>query len=232
MDLAVEIGPGRGALTEHLLAHADRVIAIELDFELAAALRSRWAGDSRIEIVEGDAAAIDLTVWGDGILAGNLPYYVATSIISRYLRRPGRLRHGTFLIQEEVAARITARPGTRDYGYFSVECQFLGRPEYLFRVPPGAFQPPPKVDSAAIRIAPRTLEDSLDADAFLRFVSACFRQKRKTLRNNLAALYPREVVDSQPGLSRRGEELSVQEFLELYRALNTHHGRYDAEVSN
>jgi 16S rRNA (adenine1518-N6/adenine1519-N6)-dimethyltransferase len=222
------VGPGRGALTEHLLKHADRVVAIELDSELALGLRSRWAGDSRIEIVEGDAAAMDLTVWGDGILAGNLPYYVATSIISRYLRRPGGLRRGTFLIQEEVAARITARPGTREYGYLSVECQFLGRPEYLFRVPPGAFQPPPKVHSAVIRISPRTREDGVDADAFLRFVSVCFRQKRKTLRNNLAAAYPREAIDSRAGLSRRAEELSIEEFLELYRALNTQHRRYDA----
>jgi 16S rRNA (adenine1518-N6/adenine1519-N6)-dimethyltransferase len=196
------------------------VIAIELDSELAAGLRSRWAGDSRIEIVEGNAAAMDWTVWGDGILAGNLPYYVATSIISRYLRRPGGLRRGTFLIQEEVAARITARPGTREYGYFSVECQYLGRPEYLFRVPPGAFQPPPKVDSAVIRIAPQAPEDAVDAEAFLRFVSVCFRQKRKTLRNNLAAAYPREAIDSRPGLSRRAEQLPVNEFLDLYRALN------------
>jgi len=173
-----------------------------------------------MEIIEGDAAAMDLTVWGDGILAGNLPYYVATSIISRYLRRPGGLRRGTFLIQEEVAARITARPGTREYGYLSVECQFLGRPEYLFRVSPGAFQPPPKVDSAVIRIAPQTPEDGVDAEAFLRFVSVCFRQKRKTLRSNLAAAYPREAINSRPGLSRRAEELSVVEFLELYRTLN------------
>jgi len=208
------------------------VVAIELDSELAAGLQSRWAGDPRIEIVHGDAAATDLTRWGEGILAGNLPYYVATSIISRYLRQPGGLRHATFLIQEEVAARITANPGTRDYGYFSVECQFLGRPEYLFRVPPGAFQPPPKVDSAVIRITPLKREESVDTTAFLRFASACFRLKRKTLRNNLAALYPREVVDSHAGLSRRAEELSIKDFLELYRALNGEQGRYHAEITD
>lgn len=208
------------------------MVAIELDSELAAGLRSRWAGDSRIEIVDADAAATDLTVWGDGILAGNLPYYVATSIISRYLRRPGGLRHGTFLIQEEVAARITARPGTRDYGYLSVECQFLGQPEYLFRVPPGAFQPPPKVDSAVIRIRPQKREDGADVGAFLRFVSACFRQKRKTLRNNLAGLYPREIIDSHAGMSQRAEELSVEEFLELYGTFGVQARRYDADVTD
>ena len=208
------------------------MVAIELDSELAAGLRARWTDDSRIEIVHGDAAATDLTIWGDGVLAGNLPYYVATSIISRYLRRPGALRQGTFLIQEEVAARITARPGNREYGYFSVECQFLGRPEYLFRVPPGAFQPPPKVDSAVIRIAPLKREDSVDAKAFLRFVSSCFRQKRKTLRNNLSAIFPRDVVASHEGLSRRAEELSVEDFLELYRAFHSERGRYDAEITD
>jgi len=135
------------------------------------------------------------------------------------------------LIQEEVAARITARPGTRDYGYLSVECQFLGRPEYLFRVPPGAFQPPPKVDSAVIRIAPQKRTHDVDADAFLRFVSVCFRHKRKTLRNNLAAAYSREAIDSRAGLSRRAEELPVEEFVELYRAMNAQHGRYDADVT-
>jgi 16S rRNA (adenine1518-N6/adenine1519-N6)-dimethyltransferase len=208
------------------------VVAIELDSELAAGLRSRWADDARIQIVQADAAATDLTIWGDGVLAGNLPYYVATSIISRYLRRPGALRQGTFLIQEEVAARITARSGNREYGYLSVECQFLGCPEYLFRVPPGAFQPPPKVDSAVIRIAPLEREDGVDPDAFLRFVSSCFRQKRKTLRNNLSAIYPRDVVASHAGLSRRAEELSVEDFLELYRAFHGQHRRYDAEITD
>jgi 16S rRNA (adenine1518-N6/adenine1519-N6)-dimethyltransferase len=200
-------------------------------------LRERWRNDSRIEIVEADAAATDLTQWGAGVLAGNLPYYVATALISRYLRRPGMLRHATFLIQEEVAARVTARPGTRDYGYLSVECQFLGRPEYLFRVPPGAFQPPPKVDSAVIRIEPRKREkdegprkrekdeeprkprEIEETEPFLQFVSACFRHKRKTLRNNLAALYPREFLDRQPGISRRAEQLTIQDFLSLFRLM-------------
>jgi 16S rRNA (adenine1518-N6/adenine1519-N6)-dimethyltransferase len=182
-------------------------------------LRERWRNDSRIEIVEADAAATDLTQWGAGVLAGNLPYYVATSLISRFLRRPGKLRQATFLIQDEVAARITARPGTRDYGYLSVECQFLGRPEYLFRVPPGAFQPPPKVDSAVIRIEPRERGKDEDIKPFLQFVSVCFRQKRKTLRNNLAALYPRELLDRYPDMSRRAEQLAVQDFLSLFRLM-------------
>jgi 16S rRNA (adenine1518-N6/adenine1519-N6)-dimethyltransferase len=208
----VEIGPGRGALTERLLEHADRVAAIELDAALAEYLRSQYPG---LELVEGDALNVDWSQWGAGVLTGNLPYYIATPIVSRYLRNPGLLRHAVFLVQKEVAERITARPGTREYGYFSVECQFLARTELLFTVPPGAFRPPPKVDSAVIRLTPKDAGDKIaDATRFLDFVSICFRQKRKTLRNNLRAAY-----DSLPDLSQRAEELSVEELAGLYRTL-------------
>jgi 16S rRNA (adenine1518-N6/adenine1519-N6)-dimethyltransferase len=207
----VEIGPGRGALTEKLLEHADRVAAIELDPDLAESLRTRWPG---LELLEANALEADWSQWGAGVLTGNLPYYIATPIISRYLRKPGLLSQAVFLIQKEVAERITARPGTREYGYFSVECQFLASTEYLFGVAPGAFRPPPKVDSAAIRLTPRTEPGSPDVDAFLSFVSICFRQKRKTLRNNLLAAY-----NPAPDISRRAEELNVDEFLSLYEAL-------------
>jgi 16S rRNA (adenine1518-N6/adenine1519-N6)-dimethyltransferase len=118
--LVVEIGPGRGALTEKLLERADRVAAVELDAELAGYLRTQWPA---VELVEANALDVDWSQWGAGVLTGNLPYYVATPIISRYLRLPGLLSHAVFLIQKEVAERITARPGTREYGYFSVECQ-------------------------------------------------------------------------------------------------------------
>jgi 16S rRNA (adenine1518-N6/adenine1519-N6)-dimethyltransferase len=153
------------------------------------------------------------------VLAGNLPYYVATPIISRYVRAPGRLRPAVFLIQKEVAERITASPGGREYGYFSVECQLFAEPEYLFTVSPGAFRPPPKVDSAVIRLTPRS-ELAIDApEAFLTFVSACFRQKRKTLRNNLRENYPAAFLEGCAEVSRRAEQLSVAEFVELYRSL-------------
>jgi 16S rRNA (adenine1518-N6/adenine1519-N6)-dimethyltransferase len=217
VGLAVEIGPGAGALTERLLARARRVVAIELDPLLTEHLRERWAGDPRIAIVEADALQVDWNSWGPGVLVGNLPYYVATAIISRYLRTPGDLTHGIFLIQKEVAERITAAPGNRDYGYFSVECQFLASVEYLTTVPPGAFRPAPKVDSAVVRLTPRP--DRQRTQEFLRFVSVCFRQKRKTLRNNLAGLYPREALDAVPGLGRRAEELSVDEFASLHTIL-------------
>jgi 16S rRNA (adenine1518-N6/adenine1519-N6)-dimethyltransferase len=148
------------------------------------------------------------------VLTGNLPYYIATPIISRYLRAPGLMSQAVFLIQKEVAERITAKPGTREYGYFSVECQFLAHAEFLFTVAPGAFRPPPKVDSAVIRLTPRSELAVSDVDGFLGFVSICFRQKRKTLRNNL-----REAYHPAPDLARRAEELSVDEFVDLYKSL-------------
>lgn len=221
--LAVEIGPGRGALTERLLAHADRVAAIELDASLAAYLRERWSEESRLEILEANALHVDWSQWGEGVLAGNLPYYIATPIISRYVREPGSLRQAVFLIQKEVAERITAQPGGREYGYFSVECQFFAETEFLFRVPPGAFQPPPKVESAVIRLTPRRQHAVDDPQGFLAFASKCFRQKRKTLRNNLASMYPAEVYESRAEISRRAETLSVEEFVDLYRAIKSNH---------
>jgi 16S rRNA (adenine1518-N6/adenine1519-N6)-dimethyltransferase len=212
----IEIGPGQGALTEKLLTRTPRVIAMEMDSSLAAHLRERWPEGSGLEIHEGDALSFDWTQWGPGVLAGNLPYYVASAMISKYLEKPGPLAQAVFLIQKEVAERIVAKPGSRDFGYFSVECQYRAKTEYLFTVPPGAFRPPPKVDSAVIRLTPIAAPQSAE---FLDFASACFRHKRKTLRNNLASRYPKDTLDSLPIITRRAEQLSVQELFDLFTAL-------------
>jgi 16S rRNA (adenine1518-N6/adenine1519-N6)-dimethyltransferase len=147
-----------------------------------------------------------------GPIAGNLPYYVATPIVSRVLRLQ---RPATFLIQKEVAERITAQPNTRDYGYFSVECQLFANVEYLFTVKSGSFRPPPKVDSAAIRLIPRAHPEASDPEAFLSFVSRAFRQKRKTLRNNLSSL----TKENFPESGQRAEQLSLPQFADLFRRL-------------
>ncbi len=215
--LAVEIGPGRGALTERLLAHADRVVAIELDPALTDILRER--GEPRLEVIGANALDIDWSGWGAGVLAGNLPYYAATPIVSRYVRRPGLLHQAVFLVQKEVAERITAKPGGREFGYLSVECQLFAETALLFSVPRGAFQPPPKVESAVIRLTPRNRLPVRDPDAFLAFVSRCFRQKRKTLRNNLAEAYRPERYESRPEISRRAEQLSIEDFVALYEVV-------------
>lgn len=212
--LVIEIGPGRGALTEFLLQRAERVIAVEIDSALAAHLRHRFAS-SPVTVVEADVLQTGLGQWGPAAVAGNLPYYISSPILARLCRLGPLLRRAVVLLQREVAERLTARPGSRDYGYLTVEANLFTAPELLFRVPPGAFAPPPKVDSAAVRLTPRP--HAIDnVDGFLEFAGLAFRQKRKTIRNNLAAHYG-ERVASWPEAGLRAEQLSLERLLELYR---------------
>lgn len=216
--LVIEIGPGKGALTNYLLPLAERLVAIELDGKLLPRLREQHPA---LEIVHADATRVDLGQWGRAVVVGNLPYYAATPIMEAVWRLPDWIR-GVFLIQREVAERLSAKPGSRDYGYLTVSAAAFCHVELLFGVPPSAFQPPPKVDSAVVRLTPfqRTIESGiLDREGFLRFASACFRQKRKTLRNNLAPLYGREAVDECRQGSLRAEQLSFAELAALYLQL-------------
>ncbi len=211
--LVIEIGPGRGALTRKLLERADRVVAIELDPELANYLRLKFADEPRLEVVEGDALAIGVTRWGPAVLAGNLPYYVATPIIEMTLRAP--YRRAVYLIQKEVAERIVASPGSRDYGYLTVEAALFAGRKLLFEVKPSAFHPPPKVDSAVVQLVSHVpaVDDPGD---FLEFVSRCFQHKRKTLRNNLAECYGRDIVDGWPEAAMRAEQLPLDAFVRMF----------------
>ena len=218
--LAVEIGPGRGALTGPLLERACRVVAIELDPDLAAHLRQRFG--SRLELVEADVLDLDLARWGPAVFAGNLPYYISSPIFARIIAARSAVRRAVFLVQKEVAQRVAASPGSRDYGYLSVTIQLFFRPDLLFDVKPGAFSPPPKVDSAVVRLTPHRGPAELgieDPDAFLRFAGLCFQHKRKTLRNNLAGVYGKQAVDGLPEAGRRAEELTLLQFAHLYRRL-------------
>jgi 16S rRNA (adenine1518-N6/adenine1519-N6)-dimethyltransferase len=221
--LVVEIGPGRGALTARLLNFADRVIAVEIDSYLAQKLAEANAAEPRLRVIEANALEIDLGQWGPAAIVGNLPYYAATAIIERVLELGPVLRRGVFLVQKEVAERITAAPGSRDYGYLSVTVQLAADAELLFEVKPAAFYPPPKVDSAVVRFQARDRAAELgvaDRQDFLRFVSLCFRQKRKTLRNNLSTRYG-AVVDGWPEAALRAEQITLERFAAMYRRLVT-----------
>lgn len=214
----VEIGPGRGALTSHLLARAERVVAIEIDPVLVEYLRAKFRDEARLTLVEADVLKADLSQWGVAAVAGNLPYYITSPILEKTLRLGARLTRAVFLLQKEVAERLTARPGTRDYGFLSVQTQLLSTPEILFTVPAAAFRPPPKVDSAVVQLVPKNPGDpAVDGTAFLDFVGLCFRHKRKTIRNNLLTNYERGTLDSIPETSRRAEQLSIPELAELFR---------------
>ena len=216
-ELVIEIGPGKGALTEHLLRRAVRVIAIELDESLVQHLRVRFAGETRLEVIHSDVLQIDLAQWKGAPVAGNLPYYITSPILELAIRA-GAAR-SVFLIQKEVAERLTAHPGERDYGYLTLQTAMFADARTLFDVKPGAFSPPPKVDSAVVLLTPHNRDHGIaDREAFLRFLSASFRQKRKTLRNNLRPLYG-DPVDSWPEAGLRAEQIPLEKFAEMFRRL-------------
>ena len=217
-ELVIEIGPGRGALTEKLLQRAARVIAIEVDRELAAHLEKRFANEARVEVVRADVLEIDLTRWGPAVIAGNLPYYIASPILAKTVRL--RFPRAVFMVQKEVAQRLAARPGSRDYGFLTVETALFAEARLLFEVKPAAFHPPPKVDSAVVLLESRAADGGVgDADAFLRFVGQCFHQKRKTIRNNLAGIYGKEAIDGWREAGLRAEQIPLEGFREMYRRL-------------
>ena len=222
VPLAIEIGPGKGALTASLLERAAKLLAIEVDPYLVHYLRQKFAeplAGGRFVLIEGDVLKTDLGAWGPAVFVGNLPYYITSPILENIFKLGDAWTRAVFLMQAEVAARLAASPGTRDFGYLSVETQLYAIPEILFPVLRTAFHPPPKVDSAVVQLIPRPNEYG-EREEILKFAAACFRHKRKTLRNNLAALYGKDRVDAISGMKRRAEQLSVAELAELHRELS------------
>ena len=189
----IEIGPGHGAITTILAARCQRLIAIEIDGALAAELRFRMREHAHVEIVEADILEVDLaTLIQPGVSAdvvGNLPYYITSPILMRLFAAGARglLARAVLMMQREVADRLIAAPGCREYGLLSATTQINARVETLFHLPPAAFSPPPEVSSTVLRLefAPRFLELGVDATGFDEYLRACFAHKRKTLANNL-----------------------------------------------
>lgn len=211
----VEIGPGTGALTRHLVQRNDiRLTCIELDSESVAHLQAEWPG---LRLVEGDLLRMDLGLLGEGPLAviGNFPYNISTQIIFKVLEHRDRVTEVVGMFQKEVAERLCAPPGSRTYGISSVLAQAWYDMELLFEVPPGAFIPPPKVHSAVIRMK-RNTTTALPCDEarFTHLVKTAFNQRRKTLHNALkAATPPLRVPEQYAGL--RAERLAVADFVAL-----------------
>jgi 16S rRNA (adenine1518-N6/adenine1519-N6)-dimethyltransferase len=214
-ERVVEIGPGKGALTESLLARADKVVAIEVDPHLVHYLNQKFRDpidQGRLEVIEGDVLQTDFS---GSVITGNLPYYITSPILEKVFS----LAHWTravFLMQSEVAERLAAKPGNRDFGYLSVETQIHANPEILFAVPRDAFRPPPKVESAVVLLTRRSLPEVPDPVSFLKFASMCFRHKRKTLRNNLTPLYDLSAMDEG---RLRAEQMSISRLAALYAKL-------------
>lgn len=252
-NTVLEIGPGRGILTSLLAKRVRRLIAVELDRVLAAQLRLRFGMFSNVEIIEADILSIDFdSLFGPkpglrrpGIefrpepvkVIGNLPYYITSDILLRLFDYAKYFESIVILVQREVADRIAAEPGSRDYGLLSATAQLYARVEKLFTLPPGAFAPPPKVHSTALRLtmAPRQKELGLDGngqltDGFIDFLKLSFGQKRKTLWNNLKANYPESRLRAALAQARvkpaaRAETLSLEESAALFLALRDNHHR-------
>ena len=231
----VEVGPGFGALTQRLAARADKVAAIEIDERLIEVLDYTLSDLDNVKIIQGDILKIDLSdliktefEGMDVSLAANLPYYITTPIIARLLEERLPLKSIVVMVQKEVADRIAAKPSTKDYGAISVLCQYYAEPEVIAKVPASLFVPPPKVDSAVVRLN-MLAEPSVraaDEDMFFKTVRAAFSQRRKTLLNCLASFFgiPKDElkkIGETAGidLSRRGETLSLEEFARLSDAL-------------
>jgi 16S rRNA (adenine1518-N6/adenine1519-N6)-dimethyltransferase len=227
----LEIGAGHGEMTRELASAVRRVIAIELDAPLVAALERLADAQPNIEVHSGDILALDLTrlglrPGGERVhVYGSLPYYITSPILRRLFEHASAIESIYVVIQFEVAERLAAKPGRREFGFLSVLAQFYAQPEIVFRIPPGAFRPRPKVSSALVRLTIRR-ERALvsDEENFIAFVGKCFEQKRKTLLNNLKLVTSAEkaaeaicAVGLPPGV--RAEELAVERFAALYKAI-------------
>jgi len=228
-ETVVEVGPGRGALTEHLVPVAGRLVAVEYDRALAARLREQYASDPRVRIVEADVLAAplaDVAGTDDYLLVGNVPYYITTPIIFHALEPP-RARRAVFMVQKEVADRLAAAPGSENYGALSANVQAVARVERLFRVPAGAFHPPPRVDSAVVRIEPRPdpVVAAHEEAPFRELVQRAFGFRRKQLRRVVRSLWELSAEDADTLLAAarldpvaRPETLSPADFAALLRA--------------
>ncbi|MHB1935269.1 MAG: 16S rRNA (adenine(1518)-N(6)/adenine(1519)-N(6))-dimethyltransferase RsmA [Acidobacteriaceae bacterium] len=241
----LEIGPGRGALTDLLASRARNLIAVELDRALAPRLTEIWKSAGHVAILQADILDLDLAgvravagIAGDTpmVVVGNLPYYITSDILLRLFAQAASISRAVVMVQEEVADRLAATSGTSAYGLLSATAQMHGRMEKLFTLPPEAFSPAPSVSSAVVRLEmhPRFEELHVDRTGFLRFLQICFRQKRKTLVNNLKSARIANTADEltvleEAGLNAtvRAEAVSLESMAFLYLRLHSNHDKHE-----
>lgn len=229
-DVWIEIGAGHGEMTQLLAESGARVYAIETDSNLAERLREKAPAWGNVKVIEADVLTVDFQkklAHERFRVYGNLPYYITSPILRRLFDSTAKIASIDIVIQLEVAVRIVAPPGRRDYGYLSTLCQFFAKPEIVYKIPPGAFAPPPRVTSALVQM---TLPGECailgirNESRFLEFLQSCFAQKRKTLRNNLRELFSDEQIAEalkSCGLTSdaRAEQLSLKQFAALYAGI-------------
>lgn len=230
-DTVIEIGPGAGALTQLLAPRAHRFIAIELDHDLASHLRTEFSG---IEVIEADVLTVNFnqlrTPPAKLHIVGNLPYYITSPILLHLFENSDAVANAVLMMQREVADRVIASPGSRDYGLLSATTQLYARVERVLTLPPSAFMPPPEVHSTVLRLTmqPRFADLGVTPETFLPFLRQSFVQKRKTLGNNLraAGVEPIRITEAQKQAeipaTARAEELSLERMVALWRALQHH----------
>jgi 16S rRNA (adenine1518-N6/adenine1519-N6)-dimethyltransferase len=222
-DRIVEIGPGLGALTERLIERAGHVTALEIDRDLAARLRARYTTE-QLTLIEGDALRFDWPTLAHGELplslriVGNLPYHISTPLLFALLPIAERVHDQHFMLQKEVVERMAAAPGSKEYGRLTVMLQFRYAVTRLFNVPPGAFSPPPQVQSSIVRLVPKPASElpAVAAARFAAVVTAAFTQRRKTLRNALSSVLDEAAIRAAGIDPRaRAEVLSVEDYVRL-----------------
>ena len=227
-----EVGAGHGEMTEYLVRSGAPVYAVELDPLLIEGLQHLAAKHRNLTVVPGDVLQTNLRAIAAGRrihVYGNLPYYITSPILHHFFTFADLIDEIHIVIQLEVAQRLTARPGSKLYGYLSVATEFYSRPEFVLKLPPGAFRPPPEVASALVTLrlpGPGAQSGIADSTAFLEFVKNCFAQKRKTLANNLRPFAkPEDVRKLLMGLKLRGdaraEQLGVAQFAAIYHAISS-----------
>ncbi len=228
----IEIGPGKGALTQHLAGKAQRLILVELDREFGPRLMEKYSSDTNVEVVQADALKVDFTTLLEGKtkpvkLVGNLPYYITSDLLLKFFSVHELFSELVVMVQLEVAERICAASGTRDYGVLSITSQLYCDCRMILKVPPEAFTPRPKVHSAVVRLKvnPKMKSLHIDETGFLSFAKKCFAQKRKTLMNNLRADFSHDQVErvlSSLSLRAdvRAEAVPFEQLCEIYRSLN------------
>ena len=221
-DAMVEIGPGLGAMTRPLRERLDRLTVIEIDRDLAARLRQR----ADLDVVESDVLRVDFRALAERLggalrVVGNLPYNISTPILFHLLDAADVVVDQHFMLQKEVVDRMAARPGSKDFGRLSVMLQWRYRIESVLDVPPESFEPPPRVDSAIVRMLPLPAASiaGIDAQRLGSIVTTAFSQRRKILRNTLGRWLDEQGYSGEFDLQRRAEEVPVAEYLALERAL-------------
>ncbi|BBP01994.1 16S rRNA (adenine(1518)-N(6)/adenine(1519)-N(6))-dimethyltransferase RsmA [Sulfuriferula nivalis] len=217
-DKLVEIGPGLGALTVPLMANVPHLDVVELDRDIIERLRRTHSAE-KLTVHAGDALDFDFASLGDRLrIVGNLPYNISTPLLFHLAEFAPQIVDMHFMLQKEVVERMVAQPSTHDYGRLTVMLQYRFEMESLFDVPPTAFDPPPKVDSAIVRMLPRVASEmgAYNITTFAHVVSSAFAQRRKTIRNTLAGLLnPTDFAKLELDSQRRAETLSVAEFVHI-----------------